>query len=279
MTIGENIQKHRKELGWSQDELARKLGVSISTIGMIETDKRNVKDSIKFQLCSLFNISISELMGTNEINFSKLKNTIISIFIQNNTSQTDFEKIKQEATAIIYNISHTKTNRQLECCDETTDIINAIFSFIDGIRSSINIDIEEYKKGIIETINSIVYEDLAFNSFLNVFSQLPTKIEQIILKNPFEEHEKYIAIKIECDKMIPKYEKGNIVIVQKSDILTNGQDVCFKNKSMYDIGRIYIDNNTVAIKYFNTNYDIQFFELEKFKKIYIGFVFSTRLYN
>lgn len=69
MSIGENIQKYRKDLKWSQEELARKLGVSVSTVGMIETDKRNVKDAMKFQLCSLFNISISELMGTNEINF------------------------------------------------------------------------------------------------------------------------------------------------------------------------------------------------------------------
>ena len=94
MTIGENIQKYRKELGWSQEELARKLNVSVSTVGMIETDKRNVKDSIKLQLCSLFNISISELMGTNEINFSKLKNSIIFVFLQYKTDKKTFSEIK-----------------------------------------------------------------------------------------------------------------------------------------------------------------------------------------
>ena len=79
--------------------------------------------------------------------------------------------------------------------------------------------------------------------------------------------------------MIPKYEKGNIVIVQKSKVFANGQDVCFKNKSSYEIGRIFVKDNIVAIKYFNTNYNIQFFELEEFKKMYIGIVVSTRLYN
>lgn len=293
MAIGENIQKYRKELGWSQEELARKLGVSVSTVGMIETDKRNVKDSIKLQLCSLFNISISELMGTNEINFSKLKSSIIFVFLQYKTDEKTFSEVKKETITILENQQYLEI-KKLNIRRETKDIIKIILQFSNSICLS-NLSmyegnsiiekedkfIQEHKESITQIINSILYNELQLNSFLPVISQytLYHKSETTILKNPFEEDDKFIAIKIENEKMNPKYEKGNIVIIQKSDILTNGQDVCFKNKSMYDIGRIYIDNNTVAIKYFNTTYDIQFFELEEFKKMYIGFVVSTRLFN
>lgn len=289
MTIGENIQKYRKELGWSQEELARKLNVSVSTVGMIETDKRNVKDSIKLQLCSLFNISISELMGTNEINFSKLKNSIIFVFLQYKTDKKTFSEVKKETIAIVENRQYLEL-RKLKVKRETKEIIKIILQFANGVCFNnffmYNIEnedkfIQEHKESIVQLINSMLYDELQLNSFLPVISQytLYHKSETTILKNPFEEEDKFIAIRIENEKMNPKYEKGNIVIIQKSDIFTNGQDVCFKNKSMYDIGRIYIDNNTVAIKYFNTTYDIQFFELEEFKKMYIGFVISTRLYN
>lgn len=293
MTIGENIQKYRKELGWSQEELARKLGVSVSTVGMIETDKRNVKDSIKLQLCSLFNISISELMGTNEINFSKLKNSIIFVFLQYKTDKKTFSEVKKETITILENQQYLEI-KKLNIRRETKDIIKIILQFSNSIclsnlamyegNSIIEKEdrfIQEHKESIIQIINSILYNELQLNSFLPVISQytLYHKSETTILKNPFEEEDKFLAIKIENEKMNPRYEKGNIVIIQKSDIFINGQDVCFKSKTTYDIGRIYIDNNTVAIKYFNTTYDIQFFELEEFKKMYIGFVVSTRLFN
>lgn len=293
MSIGENIQKYRKELGWSQDELARKLGVSISTVGMIETDKRNVKDSMKFKLCSLFNISISELMGTNEINFNRLKNSIIFVFLQYKTDKIKFDEIKKETITVLEEQQYIEF-KKLTIRKETKEIIRTILQFSNSIclynlsmydGNSIgekeNKFMQEHKDSIIQVINSLLYDELQLNSFLPVVSQytLYRKDETTILKNPYEEEDKFIAIKIENEKMNPKYEKGNIVIVQKSEILTNGQDVCFKNKSIYDIGRIYIKDNTVAIKYFNTTYDIQFFELEEFKKMYIGFVVSTRLYN
>lgn len=293
MTIGENIQKYRKSLGWSQEELARKLGVSVSTIGMIETDKRNVKDSIKFQLCSLFNISISELMGTNEINFNKLKNSVIFVFLTYKTDKTTFLEVKKEIINILKKQQYLEL-KKLNIKRETKEIIKVILQFSNGIcLNNLSIYegnniiekednfIQEHKDSIIQIINSILYDELQLNSFLPVISQytLYHKSETTILKNPFEEEDKFLAIKIENEKMNPRYEKGNIVIIQKSDIFTNGQDVCFKSKTTYDIGRIYIDNNTIAIKYFNTTYDIQFFELEEFKKMYIGFVVSTRLYN
>lgn len=197
-----------------------------------------------------------------------MKQEIIDI-IKNN-QYTDFMKLNiyKETKTIIRNILFFARDNTYK--KDLANTIEKEYSFI-----------ENYRDNIINTINSIVYEDLKFNSFLNVFSQytLPSKTESSILKNPFEEQDKYLAIKIENDNMIPKYEKGNIVIVQKSDIFTNGQDVCFKNKLIYDIGRLYIDNDIIAIKYFNTKYDIKFFTLDEFKKFYIGFVVSTRLYN
>lgn len=288
MTIGEKIQHYRKKLGWSQEQMAGKLGVSVSTVGMIETDKRNVKDSIKYQLCSLFNISIAELMGDTEINFNFLKSKIIAIFLQYKIKEDKFVSVKKEVLDLIETRKYLEL-REIQTLKETKDIIKCILIFamnsshINKPKNSIeaeDIFIQKYKKEILEVLNSIKYNDLEFNSFLTVVSQYDFYTpEPSIKKNPYEETDKYIGIKIAFDKMIPKYEKGNIAIVQKAQEFINGQDVCFKNKILYDIGRIFIKDNIVAINYFNTNYNTQFFDLEEFKKLYIGVVISTRLYN
>lgn len=284
MTIGEKIQNYRKKLGWSQEQLAGKLGVSVSTVGMIETDKRNVKDSIKYQLCTLFNISIAELMGDTEINFNFLRSKIIAIFLQYKIKEDKFVSVKKEVLDLIETGKYLEFTK-IKILKETKDIIKCILIFS---RSSSYINkfgsedafIQKYKKEILEVLNSIKYNDLEFNSFLTVVPQHNFYTpEPSIKKNPYEETDKYIGIKIAFDKMIPKYEKGNIAIVQKAQEFINGQDVCFKNKILYDIGRIFIKDNIVAINYFNTNYSTQFFKLEEFKKLYIGVVISTRLYN
>lgn len=60
------ISYYRKREGLSQRELAKKIGVSPSTIGMYESGKRFPTHEIEEALADLFNVSLNSLRGYDE---------------------------------------------------------------------------------------------------------------------------------------------------------------------------------------------------------------------
>lgn len=65
--IGNRVKLLREELDLKQDELAKKIGVSPSAIGMYERDLREANDDIKLKMCDLFNCSMDYLTGNSDI--------------------------------------------------------------------------------------------------------------------------------------------------------------------------------------------------------------------
>lgn len=63
MTVGETIQKYRKENGWSQEDLAEQVGVSRQSISLWEKDQTTPSLENMKILCHLFQISMDELLG------------------------------------------------------------------------------------------------------------------------------------------------------------------------------------------------------------------------
>ena len=55
------IKSRRKELGFSQDELAKKCGVSRQTINAIENNKYDPTLSLAFRLANELQITVDEL--------------------------------------------------------------------------------------------------------------------------------------------------------------------------------------------------------------------------
>lgn len=67
MNIGERIKIKRKEKGWSQRDLAAKIGYSNhSTIGKIETGKVDLPQSKVVQFSEILGVSVAYLMGWKE---------------------------------------------------------------------------------------------------------------------------------------------------------------------------------------------------------------------
>lgn len=56
-----NIQKLREAMGLTQDELARRLGVTRQTINAIENDKYNPTLQLAFKLARLFNCPVEHV--------------------------------------------------------------------------------------------------------------------------------------------------------------------------------------------------------------------------
>lgn len=58
-----NFKKIRQSHGLTQAQMAGKLGVSPSTIGMYEQGRRTPDSSMLKRICSLYNVSIDYLLG------------------------------------------------------------------------------------------------------------------------------------------------------------------------------------------------------------------------
>jgi CheY-like chemotaxis protein/DNA-binding XRE family transcriptional regulator len=77
MNFGDSIKKIREEKGFSQEELARKLDVAQSTIGMWESGKRTPKLDELSRLARVLNITINRLIGqTKERKVELIKSEI-----------------------------------------------------------------------------------------------------------------------------------------------------------------------------------------------------------
>lgn len=64
MNIGERIRHKRMERGWSQRDLAAKMGYSNhSTVGKIETGKVDLPQSKVVQFAEVLGVSVAYLMG------------------------------------------------------------------------------------------------------------------------------------------------------------------------------------------------------------------------
>lgn len=62
-TIAERIKQLRKELGLTQEELAKQLSIAPSTIGMYETNKREPNNELTIKIANFFNVSADYLLG------------------------------------------------------------------------------------------------------------------------------------------------------------------------------------------------------------------------
>lgn len=66
MTVGENIQKYRKALGLSQEELEQRLLVSKQTVSLWEKDQAAPTIENLVRLKEVFGVSVDEILGTEK---------------------------------------------------------------------------------------------------------------------------------------------------------------------------------------------------------------------
>lgn len=66
MTLGRKIQKLRKEKGWTQEDLASRVGVSAQAVSKWETDVSSPDISLLRPLADLFGVSVDGLLNLEE---------------------------------------------------------------------------------------------------------------------------------------------------------------------------------------------------------------------
>ena len=56
-----HLREYRERQGWSQGELARRLGVSRQTVNAVETDKYDPSLPLALRMAKLFGVSVPDL--------------------------------------------------------------------------------------------------------------------------------------------------------------------------------------------------------------------------
>jgi y4mF family transcriptional regulator len=64
--VGERIKKRRTELGWTQDQLAQKAGISKSFLSDLENGKRSVSADNLLDIARVLSLSLDYLMKGEE---------------------------------------------------------------------------------------------------------------------------------------------------------------------------------------------------------------------
>lgn len=100
--IGENIARRRKELGWTQEELATKMGYkSKSSINKIELGLNDIPQSKIVKFAEALGTTPAALMGWSEM--QKNNDTMASIIVKMRTDQEFFEAVN-----LMYSLSEEK---------------------------------------------------------------------------------------------------------------------------------------------------------------------------
>ena len=103
--FGKNVQKYRKELGLTQEQLSEKLKISQKHLSIVETGTQFASASLIGRIARELNVSPAMLFGgsRNDINYEEVNSivTMMQTIIQNNMAGLEsrldrIEKLLQE---------------------------------------------------------------------------------------------------------------------------------------------------------------------------------------
>lgn len=94
LVLGSNIRKIRKEVGWTQADLAEKTGISVPFMTQIELGRKSASLEVVQNIAAALNISYKQLFEEN-IAASNQEKTNLSLLEQNITSSV-VKKIHEE---------------------------------------------------------------------------------------------------------------------------------------------------------------------------------------
>lgn len=69
MKFAERLKDLRTKRGYSQQDLAKKLGISKSTISMLEVGSRQPSKEMMELIADFFNVTLDYLMGKDDVSF------------------------------------------------------------------------------------------------------------------------------------------------------------------------------------------------------------------
>lgn len=154
MSIGENIQKYRKDKKLTQQELADKIGISKSHMSKIEINNKKPSLELLFKIAEKLNVSLYDLTGQSD--FVK----IIDSKIQ------EVEKRLKETSCMMGKIPKTKVLNENVIKQWFVDDVKSLIE--ETLKTEINIlryNRNDFTESEIQEIGYFVY--LAYNTKIN----------------------------------------------------------------------------------------------------------------
>lgn len=123
MFNGKKLAQLRKQRNLSQEQLAKKINVSLSSVAMYETNKRQPDDETKKAISQLFGVSIDYLLD-NEVNKEFKEQTEDNQELLKNIS----DDLQDPTMKILY-----KKTSELKNDKDRQIVLNIINSFIEEV--------------------------------------------------------------------------------------------------------------------------------------------------
>lgn len=168
------LKELRENAGWSQSDIATRLGIATSTIGMYEQGRRTPSPKILVKMSKIFNVSVEYILGESP------KGVLLS-----GEKVSDYESFELPedyvATEMYKKLSSDEEGRKLliSMVKEKVDELNLPSLDVSTVKSigkmMVSIKDEEIKKAKLEIVRDIVELDFTieqlytFSSFLKSF--------------------------------------------------------------------------------------------------------------
>lgn len=274
MTIGDRVRKLRISKGWTQSELAKKMGYkSKSSIAHIENG-RDIPRSMVVTLADILDTSPSYLMGwEEELDISETSLTVLPEKIKEARKKAGLSQ-KELAEKLDMNLRTYGSYERGER-DVSTAVLLKICKTLnissDYLLGRDEKPIESNIRSILpqENIRMIpVYDSVSagFGSYADstVKEYMPLYIESD------EEAENTMCINVDGDSMEPKIEDGDTIQVLRQSTCDNGDiAVILIDREEGVVKKVQFDNNSTTLISFNTDYPPRVFVGEEQNRLMI----------
>lgn len=239
--LGDRIKKERKSLGWSREDLAKRLGVSYSAIAMYEQGNREPNNELTIKMCEIFNCSMDYLMGkttypTEEFEYIEM----LKKASFNKTLFDEYESLKS------FGLSYESIDELLKILstfESNTEILKKSEKFIstyDNINKVVFLDlIKQILKRNEKNVSKIMVDHYSPN-YMSQFYMCPVygrisagqpnwAVENIEGRFPvpmtgeISNPEECFYLKVNGESMNKVVKNGSYALIHKQDIVEDGE--------------------------------------------------------
>lgn len=279
--IGIKIKEYRLANGYTQKELAKKIGMGDTTIANYEKGFRSPKKDTMFALASAFNVSIDDLFPpikseTRELPSVEHPNLPSSVSRLNSELNADNhaqwiiygnELLEEQNTiqeeAVTYRPSPQRDERFTTLTDQYRRLNP---SRKETIRDKVQEEIKEQNIVRLEDIRKrndfLSHSDSSEVEEIGLYGEVSAgtglwlsdeTIETILYPKPVPGHD--IALRVKGNSMEPLFQDGEIVFVRRTQSVNSGQIIIIIVNNEAYIKKLYKRHDEVRLISLNSDYD------------------------
>ena len=241
----------RKEKGITLERLAKEIGTTKVTLSRYENGDRSPKLEFVAALSNYFNVEMTWLAGVDNSKFSKTKNdnTLKYKFQKELNKEKDGKHTKSVETFLIQ--SQLTPPRQQNVLIYAKEQLEEQNNTKDNI-----VDFNDYKDNKVNEAS--VYGYASAGTGEQLFDEPRFKVN---VKGYIPPHD--LALQVNGDSMEPVFRNGEIIFVEKTHDIKNGQIGVFIINGEAYVKKVRVEDDRLTLISLNKNYkDLHFYQNE-----------------